>query len=122
MEYMALATGIRVALLSGMTGSAIMEYSQKLIRQEIYASLTLFNFSRIIINNSPPVQKAEWKWHYKVNFKTAVTNIRLYLDRKINEAELEKRKKKFLTPIRPGRKYSRNVKPQACKTSSYYTA
>ena len=27
MEYMALATGIRVALLSGMTGSAIMEYS-----------------------------------------------------------------------------------------------
>lgn len=28
MEYTALATGIRVALLSGMTGSAIMEYSQ----------------------------------------------------------------------------------------------
>ena len=29
MEYMALATGIRVALLTGMTGSAIMEYSLK---------------------------------------------------------------------------------------------
>ena len=29
MEYMALATGIRVALLSGMTGSAIMEYSSE---------------------------------------------------------------------------------------------
>ena len=27
MEYMALATGIRVVLLPGMTGSAIMEYS-----------------------------------------------------------------------------------------------
>ena len=28
MEYMALATGIRVVLLPGMTGSAIMEYSE----------------------------------------------------------------------------------------------
>lgn len=96
--------------------------SQQLIRQEIYASLTLFNFSRIIINNTPPVQKAEWKWHYKVNFKTAVTNIRLYLDKKIDEKELTKRIKKFLSPIRPGRKYSRNVKPQSAKTSSYYAA
>ena len=95
---------------------------QKLIRQEIYTSLTLFNFSRIIVNNSTPVQKAEWKWHYKVNFKTAVTNIRLYLDGKINEEELEKRIKKFLTPIRPERKYSRNVKSQSCKTPSYYAA
>lgn len=95
---------------------------QKLIRQEIYASLTLFNFSRIIVNNIPPSQKAEWKWHYKVNFKTAVTNIRLYLDGKINEEEVAKRIKKFMTPIRPGRKYSRNVKPQSCKTSSYYAA
>ena len=77
---------------------------QKLIRQEIYASLTLFNFSRIIVNNSPPVQKAEWKWHYKVNFKTAVTNIRLYLDGKINEEELEKRIKKFLTPDKARKK------------------
>lgn len=31
MEYMALATGIRVALLTGMTGSAIMEYSKKTV-------------------------------------------------------------------------------------------
>lgn len=96
--------------------------SQQLIRQEIYASLILFNFSRIIINNTPPDQKEECKYHYKVNFKTAITNIRLYLDGKIDEKELAKRIKKFLSPIRPGRKYSRNVKPQSCKTSSYYAA
>ena len=96
--------------------------NQQLIRQEIYASLTLFNFSRIIINNTPPDQKEEWKYHYKVNFKTALTNIRLYLDGKLTEAELAKRIKKFLSPIRPGRKYSRNVKAQSAKTSSYYAA
>lgn len=95
---------------------------QQLIRQEIYASLILFNFSRIIINNIPPDQKEECKYHYKVNFKTAITNIRLYLDGKIDEKELAKRIKKFLSPIRPGRKYSRNVKAQSCKTSSYYAA
>ena len=68
--------------------------NQQLIRQEIYACLTLFNFSRIIINNTPPDQKEEWKYHYKVNFKTAITNIRLYLDEKIDEKELTKRIKK----------------------------
>ena len=76
----------------------------------------------IIVNNIPPDQKEECKYHYKVNFKTAITNIRLYLDGKIDEKELAKRIKKFLSPIRPGRKYSRNVKPQSCKTPSYYAA
>lgn len=95
---------------------------QEMIKQEIYASLTIFNFSKIIINNSPPKQESTWKYKYKINFKTAMTNIRLYLDEKIDEIELELRIKKFLIPIRPGRKYSRNVKGQSAKTSSYYAA
>lgn len=40
MEYMALATGISVTLLSGMTGSAIMEYSHLIdalnLKSEVY--------------------------------------------------------------------------------------
>ena len=95
---------------------------QEMIKQEIYASLTIFNFSKIIINNSPLKQESTWKYKYKINFKTAMTNIRLYLDEKIDEIELELRIKKFLIPIRPGRKYSRNVKGQSAKTSSYYAA
>ena len=95
---------------------------QEMIRQEIYASLTIFNFSKIIINNSPPKQESTWKYKYKINFKTATTNIRLYLTGKIDEIELELRIKKFLVPIRPGRKFSRNVKGQCAKTSSYYAA
>ncbi len=95
---------------------------QEMIRQEIYASLTIFNFSKIIINNTPPKQENTWKYKYKINFKTATTNIRLYLTEKIDETELELRIKKFLVPIRPGRKFSRNVKGQSTKTSSYYAA
>lgn len=96
--------------------------NQELIRQEIYASLTLFNFSKLILNNTPPEQKSSWKYSYKSNFKTAVTNIRLFIEGKIEEEELRKRIKKFLIPIRPGRKYGRTMKGQSAKTPSYYAA
>ena len=96
--------------------------NQDMIRQEIYASLTLFNFSKLIVNNTPPKQKDSWKYEYKPNFKTAVTNIRLFIKGKIEEDELRKRIKKFLIPIRPGRKYGRTMKGQSAKTPSYYAA
>lgn len=96
--------------------------NQEMVRQEIYAFLTIFNFSKIIINNIPPKQEGILKYEYKTSYKTAVTNVRLYLFGRINENELERRIKKFLIPIRPGRTYSRNVKGQSTKTSSYYAA
>jgi hypothetical protein len=96
--------------------------NQELIRQEIYASLILHNYCRLLINNIPPDENRNWKWKYKSNFKLAVTNIRRYMNDEIDENELILRIKKFLIPIRPGRSYSRNVRPQSCKTPSYYTA
>lgn len=70
--------------------------NQNLIRQEIYASLILYNFCRLLVNNTPPDDKEAWKWKYKANFKTAVTNIRRYLNDEIDEKELTLRIKKFL--------------------------
>ena len=96
--------------------------NQELIKQEIYCSLIVYNFSQLVINNTPPEQESTWKYKYRSNFKTAVTNVRLYLRERIDEDELAKRIKKFLIPIRPGRTYGRNVKPQSSKTSSYYAA
>lgn len=96
--------------------------NQELIRQEIYASLILHNYCRLLINNIPPDENRNWKWKYKSNFKLAVTNIRRYMNDEIDENELILRIKKILIPIRPGRSYSRNVRPQSCKTPSYYTA
>jgi hypothetical protein len=96
--------------------------NQELIRQEIYASLILHNYCRLLVNNIPPAEDSKWKWNYKSNFKLAVTNIRRYFKEEISEDELILRIKKFLIPIRPGRSYSRNVRPQSAKTPSYYTA
>ena len=95
---------------------------QELIRQEIYASLILHNYCRLLVNNIPPDENRKWKWKYKSNFKLAVTNIRRFMNDEINADELILRIKKFLIPIRPGRSYSRNVRPQSAKTPSYYTA
>lgn len=96
--------------------------NQELIRQEIYASLILYNYCQLIANNNPSDCKDKWKWKYKPSFKAAVTNTRRYMSGDIDEHELVLRIKKFLIPIRPGRSYSRNVRPQSAKTPSYYTA
>ena len=96
--------------------------NQELIRQEIYASLILYNYCQLIVNNHPPDCKEKWKWKYKSSFKAAVTSIRRYMNGEIAEYELVLRIKKFLIPIRPGRSYSRNVRSQSAKTPSYYTA
>ena len=96
--------------------------NQELIRQEIYASLVLYNYCQLITLNNPPDCKEKWRWRYKSNFKAAVSNIRRYMNDEIDEHELVLRIKKFLIPIRPGRSYSRNVRHQSAKTPSYYTA
>ena len=96
--------------------------NQELIRQEIYASLILCNYCQLITNNTPPDCKINWRWKYKSSFKAAVTNVRRYMKGDIDDHELILRIKKFLIPIRPGRSFSRNVRPQSAKTPSYYTA
>lgn len=93
--------------------------NQELIRQEIYASIILFNYSKLIILNTPP-KESGGKYTYKSNFKNAVTNIRRYLNGEIEEVELLIRIKKFLIPIRPGRKFERQVRPQTYKCAAYY--
>ncbi|MDO4271985.1 MAG: IS4 family transposase [Candidatus Saccharibacteria bacterium] len=95
--------------------------NQEIIKQEIYSSLILFNYCKLIILNTPPEEKGG-KWKYKTNFKMAVTNLRMYLDGYIEQEELIKRIKKFLIPIRPGRVFARQVKPQSFKPYNYFTA
>ena len=96
--------------------------NQELIRQEIYASLILHNYCRLLINNIPPDENRNWKWKYKSNFKLAVTNIRRYMNDEIDENELILRIKKFLIPIRPGRSFVRNIRSQSAKLFTYRSA
>lgn len=90
---------------------------QSNVRQEIYASLILYNYTQLLIN-AAPIEK-EGKWKYKASFATAVTNARLFLKKLIDAKEIAQRIKSFLIPIRPGRQYKRNIKGQSAKLFLY---
>ena len=83
------------------------------IQQEIYAAILLHCLTNIITQRIEIEQSDKRKHNYKVNLSTAVTNMRLWLRKVIGTSELVKRIKKYLAPIRPDRKYPRNMKPQS---------
>ena len=97
---------------------------RKLIQQEINAAFLMYNVSEIIIRNIDlkKNKKLELEYDYKPNFSSAVTNIRLYLRKKINMKELILRIKKFLVAERPERSFERNIKGQSCKPLNYRTS
>ena len=96
--------------------------NRKFIKQEIYASLIMLNLSAIITNNILVEKKENTKNSMKINFTVAVTNIINYIKKLIDETELCARIKKFLVPIRPERKFKRNMKSQSCKSLNHRAA
>ena len=93
---------------------------RKYIKQEIYASVILFNLSNIVVHNVELEEEKEiCKYRRKANYSTAVTNIRLFLKRMIDEKELIKRIKKILVLIRPERKQKRQIKPQSVRSFNH---
>ena len=83
------------------------------IQQEIYAAILLHCLTNIITERIEIEQSGKRKHNYKVNLSTAVTNMRLWLRKVIGTLELVKRIKKYLAPVRPDRKYQRNMKPKS---------
>ena len=83
------------------------------IQQEIYAAILLHCLINIITERIEIEQSDKRKHNYKVNLSTAVTNMRLWLRKLIGTVELVKRIKKYLAPVRPDRKYQRNMKPKS---------
>lgn len=87
---------------------------REFIKQEIYAHVILYNLTNMIAMHVETKVKGK-KYDLHINFALAVTNIRLFLSRRINQAELIRRIKKYLVPIRPDRSFMRNVKSQSAK-------
>ncbi len=83
------------------------------IQQEIYAAILLHCLSNIVTERIEVEQENQRKHKYKVNFSTAVTNIKLWLRKMIDTKELIKRIKKYLAPVRPDRKFKRDMKPKS---------
>ena len=94
---------------------------QKNARQEIYAALIMYNYTQLLIN-AVPVEKDGRKWTYQIAFKPAVTNARLFLKKLITTKAFIDRIKNFLSPVRPGRKFKRNIKSQPARLSLYRAA
>ena len=95
---------------------------RKLIQQEINAAFLMYNVSEVIIKNINMKKNKKLKYDYKINFSSAVSNIKLYLKKKINMKKLILRAKKFLVPLRPERLFERNMKSQSCKPLNYRTS
>lgn len=91
---------------------------REFLKQEIYARFILFNLSNMIIKGID-IQKVEGKYDWKVNYAAALTNIRRYLRKEIDLDNLIARIKKFLVPVRPERKYSRDMKPKSVIPLNY---
>ena len=71
------------------------------------------------MNNTPTGKETS---KYKLNFNASVTAVRQFLKKIIQEDVLLQVLKKFLTPLRPGRSFIRNIKPKSSIPLSYKAA
>ncbi|MBQ9068099.1 MAG: transposase, partial [Eggerthellaceae bacterium] len=76
------------------------------IYQEIFAKLTMYNFSELI--TSPVViQKRSPKYSYSVNFSASVHLCRNFFLGNVSQPELEALLSRLILPVRPGRSNAR---------------
>lgn len=99
----------------------LLSKKDDLIRQEIYASLIMFNFcARIAV--AITIHKNKTKFGYKANFKAAFSACRKFYLGIRNGPEVILDICKNLTPIRPGRRDNRKIKPKSFVSFSYRVA
>lgn len=87
------------------------------IQQEIYGRILMYDFCSVCrLEAQETIKELKTEMYdWKINFSVAVTNVRLLLVGRIDWEGFEKRIKKFLVPIRPGRKAQRHVKRQSVR-------
>lgn len=83
--------------------------------QEIFARLTMYNFSELI-TSTITLQQADRKYCYKVNFSVAAYICRKFFHGNISQDSINILLSKFISPIRPGRKRPRKmcIRPNIC--------
>ena len=101
--------------------NAFHSKKRKLIKQEIYARLLLYNFCQRIVQNIKIGKKDKQKYVYQINFTESFHIIRTFLRKKkggINPP-VENLIAKFILPIRPGRKNARHISPKKVVCFNY---
>ena len=86
--------------------------------QEIFARLTMYNFSEFATNHTIIKQKTR-KYDYKVNFSVAVHVCKQYLLNNISPSKLKELLTRHIIPIRPGRKKPRKITGKTAISFTY---
>ncbi len=98
--------------------NALHSKKRKLIQQEIYAKLILYNFCQRVVQVIKIPKKERRKYIYQINFTRSCHIIRHYLTKKGGKIPpIEHLIAKEILPIRPDRTYARHIKP---KTVVYF--
>lgn len=88
---------------------ALHSKKRKLIKQEIYARLLLYNFCQRIVQDIKIIKK-KTKYTYQINFTRASHIIRRFLNKKTGKkSPVENLIAKEILPVRPGRTSTRHV-------------
>lgn len=99
--------------------NALHSKKRKLIKQEIYARLLLYNFSQRIIAKVKITKKDRQKYEYQVNFTRAFHIIRNFLKKKGGNPPIDNLIAKEILPVRPGRANTRKVRPKTVVCFNY---
>lgn len=78
------------------------------ILQEIFARLTMYNFSELI-SMSVVIERSGSKYAYRANFSAAAHICRSFFLGRVAPADLEALIARFVSPIRPGRASPRHL-------------
>lgn len=91
------------------------------VLQEIFASLIMYNFTELITSHVIN-RKNNRKYAYKANFSAAVHICRKFLMGNVSPPDLETLIAKYVSPVRPGRTFPRNLKPRSAVSFLYRIA
>lgn len=92
------------------------------IKQEIYAKLTMYNFSRMITESLNQYVPHGKKYEHKTNFSLAVLYCKQFFLELITPPQLKELVLRFTVPIRPDRSYERDIKKKQPKSFQYRIA
>ena len=95
----------------------IHSLKKEFLIQEIYGKLTLYNFAAALMAINESVQKKTDKYTYVVNHTQAQRICIRFLRGSIQK--VEEMIARFLVPVRPGRKFKRNLRRQSANTLLY---
>lgn len=94
--------------------NALHSKKRKLIQQEIYARVILYNFCQRIVQKIKIPKTDKTKYKYQINFTSSFHILRFYLRKKGGKIPpVDNLIAKEILPIRPSRSNTRNVKPKS---------